>query len=464
MSSSPAFRRATCFAILLCALAPAKNAEADHRLREFGIPVKQYRLKNGLRVVLSADLTAPVVAVCVAYAVGSRDEQPGQTGSAHLLEHLMFHGSANVAPGEHSYLIRNVGGFANATTNTDRTNYCEATPANQLDLALFLEADRMASLEFSAEKLTLERKVVAEERNLRITNRAYGRAAELANEMAADNFAYAHPMIGTSPDLAAATIENVERLYRRYYLPNNAVLVVAGGFRVESAVAAIAKNFGRIPPGPAPPPPDLQPRPSGPDRRATVEDPFATAPRLDVTYGTPPGNTADWYALAIAGDVIAEGQSSPLQRRLVAQDRLAVSITWEQQQRRSAALGTFRMIVKEPADLAAAEAALYEEIDRFQEQPIEPWRIEKVRRNFVLDTANRLQSNYYRAMVLSEFALFYNSPNLINGIVDRLYEVRTEDIHRVARKYWAAAGRHVVITVRKARGGEAQIPTGGQSQ
>ena len=186
------------------------------------------RLKNGLRVIISEDHAAPVFAIAVNYNVGSRDERKGRTGFAHLFEHMMFKGSENVGPGEHPYLIFTNGGSMNGTTNKDRTLYFEILPANQLDLALFLEADRMRSLEITGANLDNQRQAVQEERRLGVDNQPYGKTFEVRDELAYENFAYEHSVIGSMADLSAATVDDVASFFKTYYAPNNAVLSIVG--------------------------------------------------------------------------------------------------------------------------------------------------------------------------------------------------------------------------------------------
>ncbi len=223
----------------------------------------EYRLPNGLRVILSPDHSAPVVAVSVTYNVGSRNERPGRTGFAHLFEHMMFQGSQNVGKGEHFLLIQDNGGTFNGSTNQDRTNYFEELPANQLDLALFIEADRMRSLDISQQNLDNQRAVVQEEKRQSYDNRAYGGAQEAIEDMAHTNFAYKHTTIGSMKDLNAATLEDVRAFFKTYYAPNNAVLAVVGDFNVNEAKAKIRQEFGSIPRQPDPPPVDAAEPPLG---------------------------------------------------------------------------------------------------------------------------------------------------------------------------------------------------------
>ena len=192
---------------------------------------KNLSCANGLRVLLSEDQHAPTYSICVTYNVGSRDEKPGRTGFAHLFEHMMFQGSANVGKGEHFILVLNNGGSANGTTNADRTNYFQTLPANQLELGLFLEADRMRSLNINQANLDNQRHTVQEERRQGYDNRPYGQTYEAVIETAYDNFAYKHSTIGSMEDLNAATLKDAAEFFRTYYAPNNAVLSLVGSFQ-----------------------------------------------------------------------------------------------------------------------------------------------------------------------------------------------------------------------------------------
>ena len=197
------------------------------------------RLKNGLRVIISEDHAAPVFAIAVNYNVGSRDERKGRTGFAHLFEHMMFKGSENVGPGEHPYLIFSNGGSMNGTTNKDRTLYFEILPANQLDLALFLEADRMRSLEITGPNLENQRQAVQEERRLGVDNQPYGKTFEVRDELAYENFAYEHSVIGSMADLSAATVDDVASFFKTYYAPNNAVLSIVGDVDTKTTLEKV---------------------------------------------------------------------------------------------------------------------------------------------------------------------------------------------------------------------------------
>ncbi|HKR02446.1 MAG TPA: pitrilysin family protein, partial [Pyrinomonadaceae bacterium] len=233
--------------LLMCALVAPASLFAVPKERTVSVNFKESRLKNGLRVILVEDHSAPVIALSITYNVGSRNERKGRTGFAHLFEHMMFKGSENVGTGEHFYLVFNNGGNMNGTTNEDRTNYFEALPSNQLDLALFLEADRMKSLVISKDNLDNQRNAVQEERRQGVDNQPYGKSSEVQQELLYDNFAYKHTTIGSMEDLNAASVEDVASFFKMYYAPNNAVLTLVGDFNSADALKKIKQNFEAIP-------------------------------------------------------------------------------------------------------------------------------------------------------------------------------------------------------------------------
>src|ERR1043166_850693 len=217
----------------------------------------EHKLKNGLRVILSEDHSAPTYSISVTYNAGSRDERDGRTGFAHLFEHMMFQGSENVGKGEHFVLIENNGGGMNGSTNTDRTEYHETLPSNQIDLGLFLESDRMRSLAINQANLDNQRETVKEERRQRYDNQPYGLTFDTLYETAYNSFSYKHSTIGSMADLDAASVKDVSDFFKAYYAPNNAVLTLVGDFKSSEALQKIEKYFGAISGQPAPKPPDM---------------------------------------------------------------------------------------------------------------------------------------------------------------------------------------------------------------
>jgi zinc protease len=413
------------------------------------IPIQQFKLDNGLRIVMSEDHSAPTYAISVTYNAGSHNERPGRTGFAHLFEHMMFQGSQNVGKGEHMILVENNGGSMNGTTSEDRTNYFEQFAANQLDLGLFLESDRMRSLVISQANLDNQRNAVQEERRSSLDNQPYGKTGEVIQDLVYDNFANKHDVIGSMEDLNAATVKDVQDFFRIYYAPNNAVLTLVGDFQPEEALAKIKKYFGDIPSQPAPPVPDLsEPKPSG-ERRKTIEDAFAQTPRIDIVYKIAPGNTADWYALSVLDGVLGTGQASRLYQTLVKDKELAVNVFSEIDDHKGPSTFDIAVMVRPGKDLKEVEKAVYAEIDRMKTEPIADWELQKVRMSNRRQTAQRLQSTLFRAYLIGELTVLFNDPNLINTRFSKIQNVSKEDIQRVTKTYFTEDNRTVVTTLPK---------------
>jgi len=439
------------FALVL-ALFGTASAQSAHSIN---VNLKETRLANGLRVITVEDHGAPVIALDITYNVGSRNERPGRTGFAHLFEHMMFKGSENVGTGEHFYLIFNNGGNMNGTTNEDRTTYFEALPANQLDLALYLEADRMRSLVINKANLDNQRNAVQEERRLGVDNQPYGQSGEVQQGLIYDNFAYKHTVIGSMEDLNAATVEDVAAFFKTYYAPNNAVLALVGDFKTADALKRIKQYFEPIPRQPDPAAVDMTEPEQKAERRASVDDALARLAQVDLAFKAVPGNTSDFYALQVLSAALQGGQSSRLYQALVKDKQLVTNVGgFMDEKRGTGALytsATLRQGVK-PADV---EAAIYDEIERLKKDGIADWELQKAknttRRNFI----NNMQSSLSRALNISVWTVYYNDPNLINTRLDKVMAVTKEDVQRVTNKYLAATNRTVVITIPKPKAAAA---------
>lgn len=424
--------------------APAAQAKSAVK-----IPIQQYTLKNGLRVVLSEDHSAPTYSICVTYDVGSRDEKPGHTGFAHLFEHMMFQGSQNVGKGEHFILIENNGGEMNGTTTQDRTNYFESLPANQLDLGLFLEADRMKSLAVTQANLDNQRNAVQEERRLRVDNQPYGKTFEAVGETAYDNFAYKHSVIGSMDDLNAASLDDVKAFFKTYYAPNNAVLALVGDFKADEALAKIKKYFEDIPSQPAPPRPDMTEPAQTAERRKSLEDNFAQIPRIDIDYKIPAYDMPDYMPLNVAMSILGSSQSSRLYQKLVKEDQLAANVFANAGSRRATGLASIIALVRPDAKFDDVEKTIYAEVAKLQTEPVADWEIEKVRMRYRHDHAQQMSSTLFRAVQLAYYTVAWNDPNVINTEEARLDAVTKEDIQRVAKKYLTPENRTVITTIPK---------------
>jgi zinc protease len=439
---------------LVLAVLPARDslgaASSPH------VAFTYWELKNGLRVLISEDHSAPVFSVAVMYNVGSRDEQPGRTGFAHLFEHLMFKGSENVGAGEHFFTVFSNGGRMNGTTNKERTLYFETLPANQLDLALFLEADRMRSLDVVKTNLDNQRSAVEEERRQSLDNQPYGMTSEVIDQLALDNPAYRHSVIGSMDDLNAASLDEARAFYKTYYAPNNAYLAIAGDVSTDAALECVRNYFEAIPAQPLPPPVDITEPPQGGERRHTIADPLARLPRLDISFRIPSILSPDNDAVEVLALLLSGGRSSRFFESLVRDQQLAVSTTAFAPDSRGPRLFRLSFTTTTAESLAPLEAAVYKELDRIKSAPIADWEMTKarnaVRQRIVADVGSSLT----RATNLAWYALAYGNPGLINTRYERTAAVRPADLARIVTQYFVPENRSVIITVPASRGGPTQ--------
>ncbi len=400
------------------------------------IPFSRHRLDNGLEVVLSPDSGGPVVAVNLWYRVGSRDERPGRTGFAHLFEHMMFQGSEHVPETAHFAFIEKAGGSLNGSTWLDRTNYYETLPANQLELGLWLESDRLGWLlgAMTQEKLDNQRDVVKNERRWRVDNQPYGDWDERLQAMVyPEDHPYHHSVIGSMEDLDAASLEDVETFFDTYYRPNNAVLTLCGDLDEQAALEMVRRWFGDIPAGdPVPPIPGRTDIATvmGAPVRVVVEQDISLA-RVYRAYRIPPYGDDDWHAAAIAAHVLAYGRAARLNRRLVREQRLAqdvVAFAFP------IVVGAAMLVVWATArpgvDPDALEAALDHEIAALTDVSAD-----EVRRAVRLIEARQLEELQRvdeRADQLSMFTCLFDDPGRVNTELDRIRAVTPDQVRTVA--------------------------------
>ena len=431
--------------LLLLGLRAASAAGADTVVPK--LELFDSRLENGLRVVLVPEHSAPVIAINVSYNVGSRNERPGRTGFAHLFEHMMFEGSANVGKGEHFILVLNNGGGMNGTTNEDRTNYFEELPKNQLDLALYLEADRMGALNITQANLENQRKTVQEERRQSLDNQPYGRAELEIENLSYDNFAYKHSVIGSMADLDAATLQDVSDFFRIYYAPNNAVLTLVGDFERDEALAKVKKYFGAIPSQPAPPKVGLAEEPHYGERREIIYDPLARLPMIGLAYHIPAGNTPANYATQVLAMILGQGQSSRMYQHLVKDKQLAsqVSVTAD------ARIGPSLLYITasprpgvRPEDL---EKAIDDEIRVVVSDGISAEELAKAKTQLLRRFIDRRRTSLSTANLIGQYAVYFDDPNLINTVLDKQNAVAVQDVNAAAKAYLVREERAVVTTL-----------------
>jgi zinc protease len=397
------------------------------------VPISRYTLPNGLRLILSEDHRQPVVAVNLWYNVGSRNEREGRTGFAHLFEHMMFQGSENVPDTQHIAHIERVGGAMNGSTWLDRTNYFETVPADRLELALWLESDRMGFLlpAMTQEKLDNQRDVVKNERRWRVDNQPYGDWDERIQAMVyPPDHPYHHSVIGSMEDLDAATIDDVRSFFRMYYAPNNAVLTICGDFDPGRARELVERYFGPIPRGPDVPP--LPGRPSVPSRlerpvRERVESAVGLA-RVYLAFRIPPYGNSGFQAADVAAHVLAHGKSSRLYRSLVRERRLAESVVaFAFPIVTGASLLVIWATANPGVDPETLEAALWSELESMGEGIGE----DEVARAVTGIQARQLialQQVGDRADQLSMFATLFDDPERINTELDEYRAVTAADV------------------------------------
>jgi predicted Zn-dependent peptidase len=403
-------------------------------------------LDNGLRVIVAEDHYAPVFGIAVSYKVGSRDERQGRTGFAHLFEHMMFKGSENVGPGEHFYLVFTKGGSMNGTTDNDRTLYFEVMPKNQLDLALFLEADRMRSLRVTKENLENQRQAVKEERRLGMDNQPYGQAYEKMDELVYDNFAYKHSVIGSMADLDAASVEDVQAFFKMYYAPNNAVLALAGDLNTSETLAKVKKHFGAIPRQEQPKPVDLSEPERKEERRLKLDDKLARVSRLDMAYRLPEGSSPDVLALSVGGSILGGGESSRLYQKLVKEKELATAVFAGVNRRPGPSKFQITAMIRPGKTAEEAEALISEEISRLDAELVTEKELARARTGIRRGALGPRQSVLFEALTLADDTALYNDPNRINTDYEKRMAVSAADIQRAAKAWLRTANRVVIVT------------------
>jgi zinc protease len=423
-------------------------APGDDNLRLPKLDLRESKLDNGLRVILVPDHSAPVYAIDVAYNVGSRNERPGRTGFAHLFEHMMFQGSQNIGKGEHFNLVFNNGGGMNGTTNEDRTTYFETLPKNQLDLGLFLEADRMRALNINQANLDNQRNAVQEERRQGIDNQPYGRAQLDVDNLSYDNFAYKHSTIGSMTDLNAASIDDVKDFFRLYYAPNNAVLTLVGDFDPDEALAQVKKYFGAIPAQPTPPSvaADLLDEPHYGERREVIYDPLARLPEIDIAYHIAPGNTPGNYAAEQLAIILGQGESSRFYQHLVKDKQLASQVTVQTDRR----IGTSQLYIsanpRPGVKVEDLEKGINDEIAAVLKNGITPEELAKAKRELLIQFIERRRSSLRTAVLIGDYAVYFNDPDLINTIQEKRNAVTVEQVNAVLKNNLVPDQRTIVIT------------------
>ena len=422
-------------------------------------PTQTKRVANGLVVVVSEDHSAPTIGICVTYGIGFRLEPEGRTGFAHLFEHMMFEGTPVSPKGVFDQVAESGGGFINGDTRYDYTEYIESASSAALDPLLWLEADRMKTLDFSAKNLENQRNVVEEEVRVNVMNQPYGLfyAIDLPGK-AWDTYPNAHNFYGDFKDLDAANIQDVQTFYEQYYAPNNAVLAVVGDVNPDEVFEKVEKYFGALPRRKAPPKPDLTEKPQTAERRATQEDKLATLPALGIGYRMPPKTPHDSVVAALTGELLHNGEASRLYQYLVKEKQVATEVSggvnWP--------LGTFleysgptlmTSFIIYPANLKGNDviAAYDAAVGALAKSGPKADELDRVRSKMRSDWYDQLEIPVSRASALAHAALLDGDPMHVYSVPDELNKVTSEDVRAFAAKYLVKTNRTIIDRVPAAK-------------
>lgn len=432
---------------------------------ELHLPYTQFTLENGLTVVVHRDPALPIVAVNLWYHVGSANERPGRTGFAHLFEHIMFEGSKHVPEGEFDTLLESVGASANGSTSTDRTNYVEEVPSTALELALWLEADRMGWLldTMDRSKLDIQREVVKNERRQAYENQPYGLAWEtLSAALYPPDHPYHWPVIGSMEDLEAATLDDVNSFFRTWYGPNNASLVVAGDVRVDEVRRLVERWFGEIPAGPEVPrvtPPD--PTLAAPGILVLEDD--VQLPRLYMSWHSPPALTQGDAAMELVATLLADGRSSRLYRRLVYEAQVAQDVAAYQDEGRLG--GGFHVVItgRPGVALGELEGAVRRELELLAADGPEATELEGARARVeaeIVRSLDRLGGFDGRADRLNRYLFHTGDPGYIRRDLARYRRVTPDLVAEEVRR-WLVERHGVTLSVVPRGRRELAVPDSG---
>ena len=406
---------------------------------------EHHKLKNGLQVLLHRDNRVPLVHVSVYYRIGSSYEEAGFSGFAHLFEHMMFQGSDHLAKNEHGRYIDTAGGSWNATTSKDRTNYYETVPAHYLELALWLEADRMRSLKVTPETFENQRRTVIEEKKQSYDNRPYGSAFLRFDELAYENWAYGHPIIGSVEDLEKASWEDALRFHRTYYGPGRAVLVLSGDIDEKKVLEKVRSYFQEIPKQATPQEPDLREPEQNGEKYESIKDPLAPLPALCIGYHMGNLGSPDYYALSILNVVLSQGESSRLYRRLLYENNWITSFSTGPNEYKGPQLFDCWFQLQDGVDADKVLRVVEEELTKVQEQPISERELEKAKNQVAFSFVHRLSTVASIGEQLASYTVFFDDPHLINQEWERFFSVSTEEILQAAARTFLSRNRTLIL-------------------
>ncbi|HEX2190809.1 MAG TPA: pitrilysin family protein [Longimicrobiaceae bacterium] len=434
---------------LLPLLGVALLAAAPAAAQEVSIPHTTFQLPNGLRVIVNEDRSTPIATVNVWYHVGSGYEKPGRTGFAHLFEHILFEGSKNVPEGDFDNLLEAAGAVNNGSTTSDRTNYYEILPKNALELALWLEADRMGGLldAMNEGKLAGQREVVKNERRQRVDNQPYGRLFETAfAALYPAGHPYSWPVIGSLEDLDRATLADVEDFFRTYYAPNNATLAISGDVSAEEVRPLVEKYFGWIPRGPDVAKPDVAVPPIPETRHITLED-RVTLPQLTMVWRGVKSYAPDDAALDALARILTDGKNSRLYKRLVYDQKVAQNVTAFNYAQLLSGDFFVQVTARPDVRLDAMERAVEEEVARLAQTPPTAEELQRVVSQIETEFVRALETTAGKADQLNSYLYYTGDSGYADEDLARYRSLTPADVQRVAREYLAGKNRVVVSIV-----------------
>ena len=424
-------------------------AAATAAAKPLDVPVVYYRLGNGLKVVISEAHAAPTATVAVYYGIGFRVEPKGQTGFAHLFEHMMFQGSAHVKKFEHAKIVEQNGGVLNGSTRLDFTNYYETLPSNAVETALWLESDRMRSLEVTGENLKNQQNVVSEEVRVNVLNQPY-QAFEWLDiwQNANQNWFNAHNFYGDLHDIEAAKIADVQQFFKTYYAPNNAVLTVVGDVDAAAVRPMIEKYFGDIPLQSVPERPDISEPKQAKEKRLTQSDKLANVPAFALAYHIADHDSPDFAPTVLLNLILQGDDSSRLYQRLVKEK--AISLDWAgginfELGNEFDCDGPMLMVSRTTYKPGHTGEEILKEVDAvvrdLQEHGVTAKELEAAKVRFRSNFYSQLESTFGKANLLASFALFNDDPQRINKVVGQFDAVTAEQIKSVAQRYLVPQNR-----------------------
>jgi predicted Zn-dependent peptidase len=435
------------------------GAQAGTAASNFSVPVVYRKLPNGLRVVISENHAAPVVVVEVMYRIGFRIEPKDRTGFAHLFEHMMFQGSEHIAKFEHVKIVSENGGILNGSTRFDHTNYFEVMPSNALEVAMYLEADRMRALKITPEALKNQQDVVSEEVRVNVLNQPYGAFEWLSLPQKANtNWYNSHNFYGDLHDLESATLDDVKQFFDTYYAPNNAVLVVTGDASVDEVMRLAEKHFGGIPSRPLPPRPDISEPAQTAEKSFVEKDKLARTPAVAFGYHLPERMTKDFFALSLLDPLLVSDESAKLYQALIKENQVASAVSGgfnyalgNNFDYNGPMLYTFRVDYRPDMKGADVLKVVDKVINAVQEHGITEEELRQAKVNFRSSFLENVEGGFVpgfgRSDLLAALALYDDNPNRINTILSDIDKVTAAEVRAAARKYLVPANRTIIDRV-----------------